>query len=793
MRKALFVSSANLESVLGRTILWRSDVQRTFVTDPEAAFEAAGRIQPSLVVIARSNGHDLAGFIRRMRVDPNTRSTAIVVLLASAAVLDDEPLREAGANLVLSEQVDPALWDTRLWELLNVPDRREAQIPVRVRHWSGLPADPATSEGLALNISVHGILLESTRRLEVGTNLDLQFRLPDSDEDLHVVGQVVRQEAVSRSGIKFLVLRGDAREQIRAFVDWDRRLREPGRGATTRAPDTPESEQWEGELHASEARKAAILEAALDCIITIDHEGRILDFNPAAARTFGYARAEVMGERMADLIIPPRLRKQHQRGFARYLATREGPVMGRRMEMAALRADGSEFPVELTITPLEVRGRRLFTGYVRDITERKRAESTLATQYAVTRVLAEAATLGEATPRILQAIGEGFGWEFGALWIAEAEALRCVETWSAPLVQASSLESAARGTAFGRGQGLPGLVWEKGQPLWIQDLAKDPEFLRKTAASRDGMQAAVALPLLLGGQVLGVMEFFGSQPRPQDADLLQSFLAMGSQVGQFMARKQSEEAAHSREAHFRALVENSADATALLASDGRMQYVSPSATRVLGYSADEQLARAPFDLVHPDDAERMRSQLQKCVASPGVLISTELRARHKDGRWRWIELDAMNRLHDPDVCAIVANYRDVTERKLAEELLWENATRLQEILKSTPIVLWAVDREGVFTLSEGRGLAALGLKPGQVLGRSAFEVYREQPQICEAIRRALAGEELSAVVEVGGISFDAHYAPVRGPESEIVGASGVAIDITDRRKAEQPSQSGGAS
>jgi PAS domain S-box-containing protein len=130
-------------------------------------------------------------------------------------------------------------------------------------------------------------------------------------------------------------------------------------------------------LRSTEARKAAILETALDCIMTIDHEGRITEFNPAAERTFGYRRDEVVGKRLAEVIIPPALREQHARGFARYLATGEARVLGRRIEITGVRADGSEFPVELAITRIPSDGPPSFTGYLRDITERKHSEAEL--------------------------------------------------------------------------------------------------------------------------------------------------------------------------------------------------------------------------------------------------------------------------------------------------------------------------------------------------------------------------------------------------------------------------------
>jgi diguanylate cyclase (GGDEF)-like protein/PAS domain S-box-containing protein len=134
-----------------------------------------------------------------------------------------------------------------------------------------------------------------------------------------------------------------------------------------------------GSLRAAtaEARRLAMLDSALDAIITIDASGRILEFNAAAEQVFGHARADVEGRLLSDVIIPPHLREAHERGFARHLATGEARTLGRRMALAAVRSDGTEFPVELTITRAEVDGEVLFTGYLRDLTEMSEARESL--------------------------------------------------------------------------------------------------------------------------------------------------------------------------------------------------------------------------------------------------------------------------------------------------------------------------------------------------------------------------------------------------------------------------------
>ncbi len=116
---------------------------------------------------------------------------------------------------------------------------------------------------------------------------------------------------------------------------------------------------------------AAILATALDCIIIMDAGGYIVEFNPAAETTFCYRRAEVLGQRLSEKIIPPAFREMHQRGLAQYLETGEGRLLGRRIEVQAMRSDGREFPAELTITATHSGERQLFIAYLRDLTERQ--------------------------------------------------------------------------------------------------------------------------------------------------------------------------------------------------------------------------------------------------------------------------------------------------------------------------------------------------------------------------------------------------------------------------------------
>jgi PAS domain S-box-containing protein len=148
-------------------------------------------------------------------------------------------------------------------------------------------------------------------------------------------------------------------------------------GSVGLALDVTERRSAEDARTQSEARKNAILVAALDAIVIMDHEGRIAEFNPAAEKMFGFARSEVLGQLLSEVIIPPELRPAHKVGFARFLKTGDGPVLGRRIESVAIRKDGTEFPVELAITRIPLPGPPSFTGHIRDLTDRRQAEAEL--------------------------------------------------------------------------------------------------------------------------------------------------------------------------------------------------------------------------------------------------------------------------------------------------------------------------------------------------------------------------------------------------------------------------------
>jgi PAS domain S-box-containing protein len=286
-----------------------------------------------------------------------------------------------------------------------------------------------------------------------------------------------------------------------------------------------------------------ILDTALDCVITMGADGRVLEFNPAAERVFGFSRQEAVGKELAELIIPVRMREQHRRGLAHYLKTGEGPVIGRRIEIAGVRKDDSEILVELAITALKIDSSPIFTAYLRDITDRTRNDRRRLAQYTVASLLAGSWTLTEASSAILQTIASIGDWAFSALWIYDEKIgrLRCRAFWEAGSDKLKKFGEFSQGIEFRMGEGLPGRVWESNEAAWIYDVTVDKNFPRAPAAREAGLRGGFAFPLFAGRAVNGVIELFSEHLVEPDPDLLQLVTALGSQIGFFIERRRIEQ------------------------------------------------------------------------------------------------------------------------------------------------------------------------------------------------------------------------------------------------------------
>ena len=558
------------------------------------------------------------------------------------------------------------------------------------------------------------------------------------------------------------------------------------------AEDITSHKQAEQAVRESEARKSAIMESVLDAILAIDAAGRITEFNSAAEKIFGHHRADVMGKEMAEVIIPLSLRDRHRRGFARYLATGEDSILGKRIDIQAMRSDGAEFPAELTITRVKLGGPPAFTAYIRDISERKSAERRLEARNAVIRTLVESATLEEAARGVLLSIGECLGWEMGAFWEIgkAANVLRCVEVWCSPATRIPEFLEITRSTTFSHGQGLPGRVWHLARPTWIPDVLADPNFPRGPIAAKCGLHGAFGFPILLRNEVIGVVEFFSHEIREPDSALLGMMIALGNLVGQFIARKQAEEARQKAEANYRGIYENAIEGIFQTTPEGKYLSANPALARMLGYDSPEDLIASVSDInqqicVDPES----RTELKRRLEAEGNVRGFENQAYRKDGSKIWISINArIVRDARGEVLYYEGTSQDITERKRAVE----KAHLLADAMQSTKDFISITDCENRFTFVNQAFLEAYGYTESEVLGRRPDFLYslKNPPGLCgEVLQRTLfggwQGELLNCRKDGSEFPISLDTSQIKDAQGRTLGLVGVARDISDRKRAEK--------
>jgi PAS domain S-box-containing protein len=375
------------------------------------------------------------------------------------------------------------------------------------------------------------------------------------------------------------------------------------------------------DLQAGEARKRAIVTTALDAVIVFDHEGHIIEFNPAAERTFGYSAHEAIGKIIYELIIPTQNRETHRRGIARFLATGESRVLGRRFEISAIRADGSQFPVELAVTATRIEGNVFFTAYLRDITDRRQAELALRKSESRYALAARGANEGlfewdltggrfHFSPRFLDIVGDavenipvGF-----VLFDADDRLVMCNRRYREALAPVS--ERFVPGTPF---EDIIRLIAESGRYADTSTIGID-EYVRRRVT----------------------------------------------------IHRQNKERGEGTEVH--------------RLSDGRWienrEYRTPDGGMVLirtDVAAAEDLQRNPdgwLGSIHPDDSSRVRSAFDRFITSGEATISLEYRIRRSDGRERWVQLTAaIERDDNGHGRRIAGSLGDITDHKQSEEAL----------------------------------------------------------------------------------------------------------------------------
>ncbi|HVB34543.1 MAG TPA: response regulator [Patescibacteria group bacterium] len=279
-----------------------------------------------------------------------------------------------------------------------------------------------------------------------------------------------------------------------------------------------------------------LFQPSIELLCIVGFDGYFKRLNPAWEKTLGYSAEELMGAPYLAFVHPDE----------RALTAAEAAKLSTGLPSVSFEnryrcRDGS-FKWLLWSARPDADQQRIFASAC-DITPRKRAEQRLAAAYAITRVLADSPSLAEAAPRLLQGICETLGWKIGAFWqvAPNRRELHCSAIWQAQSIPTAEFGTLTRHPVLGPGSGLPGRVWSEDQAIWLKDVLAEPNFPRALAADESGVHGAFAFPIRREGEVTGVMEFFGKEISQPDDGLLFMFRALGSQIGQFVERRDAEQ------------------------------------------------------------------------------------------------------------------------------------------------------------------------------------------------------------------------------------------------------------
>lgn len=300
------------------------------------------------------------------------------------------------------------------------------------------------------------------------------------------------------------------------------------------------------ELQQLKQHHSLILNSVGEGIFGLNAQGVITFANPAATTILGYGEGELIGQLQHPLIHHTRANgTPYPLDLCPIAASmRDGITRSSETDVFWTK-QGTSIPVAYTSTPL--REHDVIVGAViafQDITERKRIEARQTTQFAVTRVMAEAESIRDAVPGLLQAICVGMDWDLGELWYVDrdAQVLRRLGGWYALTVHAVDFEIGSRHMTFAKEQGLPGQVWASGQASWITNVITESGFMRAELAADHGLYTAFAVPVRNGREVIGVLVCFSRAMRRRNDDLLQLMADISSQIGQYIERRQAEAA-----------------------------------------------------------------------------------------------------------------------------------------------------------------------------------------------------------------------------------------------------------
>ncbi|MBW4600748.1 MAG: PAS domain S-box protein [Calothrix sp. FI2-JRJ7] len=546
--------------------------------------------------------------------------------------------------------------------------------------------------------------------------------------------------------------------------------------------DITERKQFEESLQAANQRTSNILESITDAFIAFDRDWRYTYVNQEAARMLGRSPQELLGQRWQEVFSE---------------VTQQNSVIVQQFEQAMAEQITVRFEAFSLITNrwLDV---SLFPSpdglamYFRDISDRKRAEQRRDVQYAITHILAEAKTVAEATPAILQALCEYLGWQVGALWRFDSHPpiLRCINYWQAPNVDMQKFVEATQQITFVQGAGLPGRVWASRQPHWICEISKESNFPRITLASQVGLQSGFGFPILLGDEILGVIECFSQRIQEPDEDLLDMMAAIGSQIGQFIERKRTETALRESQELFERFMNHSPIAAFIKDASGRYLYANSWVERVYGHPQSDLIGKTDFELLPLTIAQQFYKN-DMTVLTNGQPMQMLETIQHEDGEHSYMSFKFP--FHNAAGQKLLAGVAlDISDRLRAEEELRQREAEVRLITNAVPVLISFIDAQQRYRFNNQKyeewfgnpATKVYGKHMREVLGDAAYETIRAY------VEQVLAGQEVTFESKVpykdGATRFvSATYVPRVDQQGNLEGFVALVSDITQRKQAEE--------
>ncbi len=438
-------------------------------------------------------------------------------------------------------------------------------------------------------------------------------------------------------------------------------------------------------------------------------------------------------------------------------------------------------------------------GLQKEIVDRQHLERRAAIQHAVTRVLADAETLAEAAPKIVEAICRSLGWDLGAIWRIDPplQRLHCVEFWHRPGLDVTEFAAATRQKTFQPGEGLPGRIWARMQPAWIADVTRDNSFPRALVAARAGLHGAFGFPILMGEEFLGVIEFFSHEIVEPDAEVLKLVAALGSQIGQFIERKRAQQELQHEQFLLRTLMDNLPDRIYFKDAQSRFLRNSRAHLRRFGLErASDAMGKTDADFFSEEHARQAFADEQRLMRG-GPPMTKEEKETWPDGSVSWA-LSTKLPLRDEtgNVVGTFGISHDITERKRAEEAVRESEARARLATEAAGIAVWDWDVKTNTVKWDAKMFTMYGLppKPGGVV---TYQDWADRVLASDLAEQAAALERTVATCGQSQREFrivrasDQATRVIQAAEMVVAGNDGKAarvvgmnIDITERRQAE---------